>query len=693
MMQARRLCFILLGCLLFANPQYDAFAREVTRENVTHAIAQVYPALVKIHTISLFHDAGGERKTEASGSGVLISEDGYVVTNHHVAGRATAIHCVLSSKEELDAELVGTDPLTDIAVIKLDLSSRPKSSPPLIPAAWGSSDDLQIGDPVLAMGSPLSISQTVTQGIIANREMLLPQRFSDFKLEGEDVGLLVKWIGHDAQILPGNSGGPLVDLKGRVVGINEISLGRGGLAGAIPSSLAQQISQQIITNKVVKRSWIGAEFQPLLKSYMERNADSTGALISGVIPGSIADKQGIRAGDILLSVDGVSVRTKFREEMSALHLLLFSQPVGKTIRLKILRDNQEKLIDIKTELREEALDRDTEVKEWGMVVEGLTIMVAKEHRRPDQSGVLVHSVSQGGPANQATPPLDALDVIVEVDNKPVKDKQSFLQLTEELTRGKTEPVPVLVRFERKHQEFLTVVDVGLRSVPSPVPEVRKAWIGIATQVLTKKLAKQMGLPELKGIRVTNVFHNSEAEKSGLKKGDIVAKIDNKPIEASEPLDLEIFPSMLRQYSTGSTVILTVFRDKKMQEISTKLEMQPKPVREMKMYENTDLEFRARDLSYLDKREEQMELTETGVYVMDVQPGGWASVGDLRQSDLIQMVNGKRIQSVQELKKSLEEAKKEKAEYVVLMIKRGIHTLFLELEPVWPGLEGTQGKTK
>jgi serine protease Do len=689
---------VLLSCFLLGIVQNINFARDVTREDVSQAIAKVYPALVKIHTISLFQDAGRERKTEASGSGVLISEDGYVVTNHHVAGRASAIHCVLSSREELDAELVGTDPLTDIAVIKLDLSSRPKSAAPLIPAEWGSSEDLQIGDPVLAMGSPLAISQTVTQGIIANREMLLPQRFSEFRLEGEDVGLLVKWIGHDAQILPGNSGGPLVDLKGRVVGINEVSLGGrgGGLAGAIPASLARNISQQIIKNKTVTRSWIGAELQPLLKSYVEQNPDKNGALISGIIPGSIADKQGIQAGDILLAVDEVPVRAKFREEMAALHLLLFSQPVGKTVRLKILRNNQEKFIDVKTELREEALDREMEVKEWGMVIEGLTMMSAKEQRRANQNGILIQSVRQGGPANQAIPPLDSLDIITEINNKPVKNKQSFLQLTEELTRGREEPVPVLVRFERKHQEFLTVVDVGLRSNPSPVPEVRKAWIGIATQVLTKKLAKQIGLPEQKGIRITNVYHGSEADKSGLKTGDILTQIGDHPIEASEPQDSEIFPTLLRQYSSGSTVVLTVIRDQKAQKISTKLELQPKPVREMKIYENIDLEFRARDLSYLDKREQQMELTETGVYVMDVQPGGWASVADLRDSDLIQMVNGKRVQSVRELKESLEEAKKQKAEYVVLMIKRGIHTLFLELEPVWPGLEektSTKGKTK
>ena len=235
------------------------------------AISSVYPALVQIRVISASYDDGRQRKNLVAGSGVIISPDGYVVTNHHVAGKATSIRCFLSSKKELEAKLVGTDALTDIAVLKIDVSSLSPEEQKLPYAKFGSSESLKIGDPVLAMGSPLALSQSVTRGIVANKDMMFPDLFgSDLLLDGEDVGLLVKWIGHDAQILPGNSGGPLVNLQGEIVGINEISLGGffgGGIGGAIPSELVKKVSDELIAHSVVRRVWVGLNFQPLLKSH------------------------------------------------------------------------------------------------------------------------------------------------------------------------------------------------------------------------------------------------------------------------------------------------------------------------------------------------------------------------------------------------------------------------------------------
>src|SRR5262249_36648980 len=150
--------------------------------------------------------------------------------------------------------LVGSDALADIAIIRLQSDAMGKDKP-LPVASFGDSDRLKVGDRVLAMGSPRALSQSVTMGIVSNLEMTLPRMtFGSFRLDGEEVGSLVKWIGHDAQIFPGNSGGPLVNLDGQIIGINDISA---GLGGAIPGNLAREIADQLIQYGEVKRSWLG----------------------------------------------------------------------------------------------------------------------------------------------------------------------------------------------------------------------------------------------------------------------------------------------------------------------------------------------------------------------------------------------------------------------------------------------------
>ena len=234
------------------------------------AIQKVYPALVRIYVVAEEPEGGRMQRMRAAGSGAIISPDGYVVTNHHVAGNATRITCNLANGDEVEATRVGTDPLADIAVLKLKLETRKHPDVPLAVATWGDSNRLKVGDVVLAMGCPMAVSQSVTQGIVSNTQMIMPRYLEgQFRLDGEDVGQIVRWIGHDAVIFGGNSGGPLVNLQGEIVGINEIGLG--SLGGAIPANLAREVVHQLIEHGRVSRSWIGLEFQHRLKS--DKNAE------------------------------------------------------------------------------------------------------------------------------------------------------------------------------------------------------------------------------------------------------------------------------------------------------------------------------------------------------------------------------------------------------------------------------------
>lgn len=668
------LCAVGAWCVAqTGNIESQQIMDEPFQKAIDEAIAKVKPALVRIHVVTVYDDQGRKAKYESAGSGVIITKEGHVVTNHHVAGKAKRIMCTLYDRQEVEADLLATDPLSDISVIKI---RNPKNR--VYPtASFGNSDELEVGDYILAMGSPMALSQSVTMGIVSNTEMVLPDIFGSFKftLEGEDVGSIVRWIGHDAPIYPGNSGGALVNLDGKIVGINEINL---GISGAIPGNLASGVTEELIRDGRVKRAWFGFEVQPLLK-YGNVN---TGVLISGTIKDSPAEQAGFLPGDVLVRINEKPVNVHFNEELPLFNHTIMSCPIAKEISAVVIRDGREKKLHVTAKDREYIRPEAVEVKDWGITARDITFLAAKEMKRDDQDGVLVTSVQPSGPCGEAKPGIMSGDVIVAINGQRVKSLDDLQKITEKLINDTEELVSVLVTFERRNNQYITVCKIGSKKLEEQGQELAKAWLGVGLQVLTRDIANHHGFDDQKGVRIVQVFEDSPAEKAGLSVGDIIVGVNNVPVEASEPSDIEILPAMIRRFTIDDETTLQILRDRRPRDITIRFGSSPPPPREMKRFRDTNFEFMVRDIAFQDRVDQMWSTIQSGVIVADVSSGSWAALANLVEGDLILAVDGTQVRNADGFGDIMTIIQEQKPKSVVLKVLRGIHTFFIELEPDW-----------
>jgi serine protease Do len=422
------------------------------QQQIYQARDKVLPALVHIQPVIKDYRTGELKKQAVIGSGVIFDPEGFVVTNYHVAGKAERIICTLYDKEQVAAVYIGGDPSTDIAVLKLELDDYQGQ---ISVADLGNSSLLQVGQHVLAMGSPLSLSRSVSSGVISTLDRYFS---SDYRLpSGERTGRYNLWVQTDAAINPGNSGGPLVNLDGRVVGINSrATFLANNLGFAIPIDVAKEVIEAILSDGKVTRSWIGVECQAMqeLEGWFGTDRNS-GVLIASIDPGSPAEKNLLKAGDVILAIDGYPVSARFVEELPSFYKRIAGYDPGSEINLQVLRDEIEHELKLTTSELGDLQGEDFECPVWGLTVKAITQQMQIENQFDDTLGVYVRGVKRVGAAGLAG--LLTGDVIALVNKEEVFGLTDFIQRYNELTKAGAEKV--LVRIKRSGAIRLAVMTV------------------------------------------------------------------------------------------------------------------------------------------------------------------------------------------------------------------------------------------
>jgi serine protease Do len=383
------------------------------------------------------------RRQRGTGSGVVISPDGYILTNNHVAGEADQINVKLADGRELKAKRIGTDPETDLAVIKIEAQGLPF-------AKLGNSDALEQGEWVIALGSPFGLEQTMTAGIVSATGRDLP-----------GAGQFTHFIQTDASINPGNSGGPLINMQGEVIGINSMIFSQtgtsSGIGFAIPSNLATKIYAQLIKSGKVTRGYLGVYLRPMTPALAKAvGYDGTeGAQVQDITKSdSPAARAGLRSGDVIVEFEGKKVKNP-----AQLTELVADMPVGKPAQLKYVREGRTETTTVSlgerpgaNEAREDrGAEDDENGNALGVSTQTVTPEVARELKLKIASGVVIQNTAADSPAAEAG--LQRGDVIHRINRTLITNRQDYTRAMQSL-KGEKE---IAIQFERSGQlQFITI---------------------------------------------------------------------------------------------------------------------------------------------------------------------------------------------------------------------------------------------
>jgi serine protease Do len=389
---------------------------------IHHAQERVFPSLVFVKPIRQRVASGERVLQQVFGSGVIISPDGYVVTNSHVANDATEIKCVLFDSEMLPARLVGLDPDTDLALLQIQL---PSGHSPLPACEFTDSDMIQPGQFVLALGSPFGFNRSISLGIIS-----CPRRYLD-------VGPYNLWIQTDAAINPGNSGGPLVDARGKIVGITTLRVSQGENIGfAIPSNTVQRVVAELQAKGKVERAYSGIQLEPL-RDFLHNviTPGDEGALVGGVEESSPAATAGLQAGDLILTLNGLPVHGTFLEDIPDVRNSFASLPPGTPAKLEVRRGTETIQMSLSPILKQPLASEGLELPMWNCSVQEIS-----KFRTPNLAYFVPRGVYiLGALGNARASGLRPGDIILSIDRTPIAtpaDIQESYRLLSRLDPGR-----------------------------------------------------------------------------------------------------------------------------------------------------------------------------------------------------------------------------------------------------------------
>ena len=387
-----------------------------------------------------------ERQSSALGSGFIIDEKGIVVTNNHVIEGAEDIVVQVNGEKKFKAKVIGADPLSDIAVLQIETKEK------FIPVKFGDSDKARIGDWVIAIGNPFGLGGTVTSGIISARNRSIGlSRYEDY-------------IQTDASINSGNSGGPLFDMKGDVIGINTAILGRSGNVGigfSIPSNSAKIVIDQLIEFGETKRGWLGVRIQDVTKEIadVEKLDEPRGALVASVAPNSPSEKAGVKAGDIILEFNGEKIN-----EMKELPIIVARTEVGKKVKVKIWRNKKEivKTItlgrletseDFKVAEKQETI-KETEINNLKITVRSLTKEDIKSRNLPNQTtGLVITKVETDSPLINS---IEVNSIILEAQKKKIKTSDDLNQIVNKVIKSNQKTILLVIYNSQNQRRYIGI---------------------------------------------------------------------------------------------------------------------------------------------------------------------------------------------------------------------------------------------